>query len=154
MTTRSRALITVLAFALASLPGLALADGTIGFEGKRTKGTTGDRFGTLSFSVTVPRDAASGLPTGRRQYKPVCVMRTPQASTTAFLQNLATNEGFKSVTIESSNGLRIRLTNATAASYQYLQEKELEELCFSFQTIEVSVKGGAAFTDTLGGAAN
>jgi type VI secretion system secreted protein Hcp len=148
---RSLRLFSAASTTLAILSGSAssFADGTMGFEG-RSK-AAGEKFTSISYSVSTPRDAASGLATGRRQHKPVCVVRVPLATSGTLVQMLLTNEVVKSATFDTSAGIKIKLTNASVASYRLVEDKDLEEICFAFQGIEISAKGGPVATDSPSG---
>lgn len=130
------------------------ADGFMSFEAQRSGRGDKERFGNVSYSVASPKDTATGQSTGKRQHKPVCVTRTPLPSSGHLVSALITNDTFKSVVFETSNGVRIKLTNASLASYKLFEDKENEELCFTFQSIELSVKGGPAMSDSWVGAAS
>jgi type VI secretion system secreted protein Hcp len=76
----------------------------------------------LSYSVLSPRDAASGLPTGRRQHGPVTFLKPWGAGSVQLFQVLYTNEVLTSVLFEFVETTRdgvervtdtIRLANAT-----------------------------------------
>ena len=149
---RSLRLFSAASTTLAILSGSAssFADGTMAVEGRTGKPTT-EKFTSISYSVSTPRDAASGQATGRRQHKPVCVVRVPVATSGALVQMLLTNEVVKSATFDTSAGIKIKLTNANVTSYRLVDDKDLEEICFAFQAIELSAKGGTAATDSPSG---
>jgi type VI secretion system Hcp family effector len=71
--------------------------------------------GGLAFSVeneaALRRDAASGLPSGKRQHKPITIVREVDAASPLLWSALVSNEGFKTITVECANGNHIlRLT--------------------------------------------
>ncbi|AKU99831.1 hypothetical protein AKJ09_06495 [Labilithrix luteola] len=131
-------------------PAMAFAlDGTLTVEATRSK-IPAERFIGVKYELKTPRDASSGLATGRRQHSPVCVYRQTGATSVTFFQAAVTNESFKTVTLDISNGSRMKLTNAGVASYGLVggaEGKDLEEICFSFQRIEFTVKGNMAADD-------
>jgi len=47
-----------------------------------------------------PRDPASGLPTGKRQHKPISFLKEWGAATPQLFQALVTNENLKTVKFE------------------------------------------------------
>lgn len=65
------------------------------------KGREGQH-GVLAFSheIVSPRDAASGLPTGKRQHQPFRVVKLLNKGTPLLTQALANNETFKQVVID------------------------------------------------------
>ncbi len=76
--------------------------------------------GGLAFAVenevALRRDAASGLPSGKRQHKPIVITREVDSASPLIWQALATNESFKTVTIECANGnhtLRLKVNGGT-----------------------------------------
>jgi type VI secretion system secreted protein Hcp len=122
----------------------------------------------FAMDVLSPRDASSGLPSGKRQYKPIMVRKEIGASSPQFLQAMATNEVLTSVLIEflSSNaaGLatldyRVELTNAIVSEFKQsidtaaaggppIDTRRLEEIQFVFQRITASdPPGKTAFSD-------
>jgi type VI secretion system secreted protein Hcp len=75
----------------------------------------------MSHEIVSPRDPASGLPTGKRQHKPISVTLTWGPSTPLFLHALTTNENLSSVRIsllqDGQEVARIDLLNASIAQY-------------------------------------
>jgi type VI secretion system secreted protein Hcp len=75
----------------------------------------------ISHEIVSPRDPASGLPTGKRQHKPITITMDWGASTPLFLNALTNNENLTSVTIGLlSNGKQvatIQLVNASVAQF-------------------------------------
>jgi type VI secretion system secreted protein Hcp len=117
------------------------------------------------YELVIPRDPASGLPTGARQHKPIVITREWGPVTSQILQALLTNEVLTSVTVEfvktNANGQEyvyhtVKLTNATITSLRHYTQAggpgakhsaggnslELEEVSFSFQKIEIENKDG------------
>jgi type VI secretion system secreted protein Hcp len=122
----------------------------------------------FSMQITSPRDAASGLPTGKRQYSPITFTKLWGPSSPQFLLALSRNEVLTSVTFQFLKAMPtgqevvfqvITLTNATVSSVRrYIglaganeapDTRELEDISFTFQKIEVTDKaaGGATFAD-------
>src|ERR1051326_3940113 len=54
----------------------------------------------LSYQVASPRDAATGLPTGKRQFSPVVITKEWGASSPQLYSALAANEVLKTVQID------------------------------------------------------
>lgn len=127
-----------------------------------------DRIPVLRFSYEVvsPRDAASGLLTGRRQHKPVTIVKEWSAASTQIFQAVVNNETLKSVLIEfyrpNQSGQEevvatVRLTDAAIARFTSLVSdpalgdaaagRLVEHVEFTFKKIEISnpvAKMGAA----------
>jgi type VI secretion system secreted protein Hcp len=146
------------------------------FKGESTRSQMQDKIeaSSFSFEVASPRDAASGMASGRRQYKPLTITKEMGASSPQFLAALATNEPLKTVTLDfyktNQNGeeyiyYTIKLTNATVAGIRQHSPEgsdkhassaaaapQLEEISLSFQKIEVESKDGKtmAMDDAMG----
>jgi type VI secretion system secreted protein Hcp len=139
------------------------------FKGQGT-GREKDKIPGVAFTYGVesPRDAASGLPTGKRQHKPVVFTKEWGAASPQLYQAIVTNETLTSVLFEfiSTNALGkeevdyiVELTNATISGFKgslHLGEKagpivdsrELEVITLEFQKIAVtSVTGGTSAED-------
>jgi type VI secretion system secreted protein Hcp len=75
----------------------------------------------LSHEIISPRDPASGLPTGKRQHKPIVITKELDKTTPLLLNALVSNETLTSVLIGLlRNGQQvatITLTNASIADY-------------------------------------
>ena len=75
----------------------------------------------VSHEIVSPRDAASGLPTGKRQHKPITITMEWGASTPLFLNALVNNENLTSVLIgllrNGNQVATIKLTNANVSRY-------------------------------------
>lgn len=139
------------------------------FKGEGTSRAKG-KIPLLSFQMEVDslRDAASGQPLGRRQYKPITIRKEIGASSPQFLQALATNEVLITVEFEflSSNSdgeeaidYTVELTNATVSEVAQsvdtaetggplVDTRRLEVVAFTFQKIVVSdTPGETSFSD-------
>ena len=123
----------------------------------------------LQSKIVSPRDAASGLPTGKRQHEPLVFRKTIDKSTPLLLSALGNNENlteahFKfwkpSATGVETQYFTINLTNANLASSNLYHPDtydtgaggnapgELEEWSFTYQKIEwVWTDGGISFQD-------
>jgi type VI secretion system secreted protein Hcp len=92
----------------------------------------------LSHEIRSPRDAASGLPTGKRQHKPLTIRKELDKSTPKLLMAMITNENLSNVTFtltrSGSPYMTIKLTNASVASR--VQTGTTEEIEFTYQKIE------------------
>ena len=142
------------------------------FKGEGVKDKTKDKIVGLAFSYELksPRDAATGQPSGKRQHSPAKIVKEWGAATPQIFQALVSNEALKEVKLEfykvNANGeeyvyYTVRLTNASVSAIrQYTSDggvqasssakqgsssldlKELEEVSFTFQKIEVESKDG------------
>jgi type VI secretion system secreted protein Hcp len=102
----------------------------------------------FQFEIVSPRDAATGLPTGKRSFKPLVVTHVMGGSSPQFLTAVSNNENLKSVVInffrmdrntgEQVNYYRITLKDANVAQVrQYTSGAEvLEDDSLTFRTIE------------------
>jgi type VI secretion system secreted protein Hcp len=116
----------------------------------------------FEMEVTSARDAASGLATGRRVYKPISVSKKPSLSSPQQLQAVATNENLKSVVIEtysldttnpppSALTQKITLTNAALLNFKQTSDADgapQELLTFTFSRIEMS-NSNSAYVDQV-----
>lgn len=108
----------------------------------------------MSHEVLSPRDAASGLPTGKRQHKPFVITKEVDKATPLLYTLLTQNENITEWTLKfwrpSATGQEeqyytIELTNASVASIQMemlnnkypenMQHKEREHVAFTYQKI-------------------
>jgi len=104
----------------------------------------------VSHEIVSPRDPASGLPTGKRQHKPISITTEWGASTPLFINALTNNETLTSVLIGLlRNGKQvatIQLTNASVS--QFDQHGENVTLQFTYQKITWTwVDGGVTAQD-------
>lgn len=109
----------------------------------------------FSYEVTSPRDPATGLASGKRQHKPLTIIKARGASSPQIYQALVTNEGLESVDVEfirtDKQGKEyvsyiIQLTDATVSDFrQYVDPagaQPLESVSFTFRRIEEQSKDG------------
>jgi type VI secretion system secreted protein Hcp len=108
-----------------------------------------------SHSIVSPRDAASGLPTGKRQHEPFVIMKEVDKSTPLLYNMLVNNENIvewelqfwqPSPTGAEVNHYTVKLTNANIASIDFkmpdnkdpnlAKRAEYEEVEFSYQKIQ------------------
>jgi type VI secretion system secreted protein Hcp len=109
----------------------------------------------VQHEVVSPRDAASGLPTGKRQHKPITITKEVDKSSPVLYNILVTNENIPEWSLQfwqpSSSGKEfqhytIKLTNANIAGIRLemlnnkypenMQHKECEHISFTYQKIE------------------
>lgn len=118
-------------------------DGTIEITGERQgefQGSDGPMMEIISFSheIVSPRDAASGLPTGRRQHKPITITKEIDKASPLIFQALVDNENLTEILIgllKDGNAVAtVRLTNASVAGRA--QKGNYETISFVYQRIE------------------
>lgn len=117
------------------------------------------------FSVLAPYDQASGLPSGKRQYKPVVIAKEWGPSMPQFLSAMANNENLTDVTLEFVDTVkggatrvhfRVQLQNAHLSEIKqhYNGDIVTDDLSFVFRKITVNdLVGGTIFSDDWSGAA-
>jgi type VI secretion system Hcp family effector len=110
----------------------------------------------FAYQMTTPTDAATGMPAGRRQYSAITFTKPWSPASPEFIESWSTNESLTNVTFEFVTvGLdgkevpyqTITLTNATVSAIKRHMgvstgmeppdPRELEDISFNFQTIEV-----------------
>ena len=126
----------------------------------------------VAHEITSPRDAASGLPSGKRVHRPFVITKEVDRATPLLFGALVNNENLTSwelsfyrpqITAATGTGqevhsFTVRLTNANIASIRFhmLNNKnpeltrfaEHEEIAFTYQKIEWTwVKGGITAMD-------
>jgi type VI secretion system secreted protein Hcp len=114
----------------------------------------------VSHEIVSPRDAASGLPTGKRMHKPYVITKELDKSSPILLNLLCTNENitnwelqFWTPQLKAASGVgtevqhyTVKLTNANIASIAFrmannkhpelMKFAEYEEIAFTYQKIE------------------
>jgi type VI secretion system secreted protein Hcp len=123
----------------------------------------------MEHEIVTPRDASSGLPTGRRQHKPLTIVKPIDKASPLLMKLLANNES-ATVTLRFTrpdpNGggkpqqyYTIKLTNAAVGSIREWKPNtrdvsadragDLEEISFIYQKIEWTwTEGGVTFEDS------
>ena len=121
----------------------------------------------VSHEITSPRDAASGLPTGKRMHKPFVVTKELDKSTPLLFNALVNNENVPEWELQfwqpSQTGAEkqhytVKLVNANIASINFrmannkhpdlMKFAEYEEVAFTYQKIEWTwVDGGITAMD-------
>ena len=126
---------------------------------------------TFHMEATVPRDPATGMATGKRQYGPLTITKPWSASSPQFFEALVNNEMLKRVVVLFPNPAAgqpplatITLNNAVLTRVGYRldpvppgqtgQPVLLEDLSFAFEKITLEALGGTmAMDSTVGGGA-
>ena len=111
-------------------------------------------------AIVSPRDAASGLPTGKRQHKPFVITKSVDKTTPMFYKALINNETLNSCTIKFvqpsdhgtlDNYYTVKLTNASLAGLDFMKGDaragagrlgEYEEISFTYQKIQWTITDG------------
>jgi len=119
----------------------------------------------VTFQATSPRDAGTGLPTGKRLYKPVVVTVPVDQASPLYLDALSTAEVLTTCVITfnhtgsgGSGYYTLTLTNATVADVTFSKGDtrlpasgplgEYQQMSFYFQKIEIThTASGNAFVD-------
>ena len=144
-------------------------------KGESDREAHADKLTGLSFhySVGSPRDAASGMATGRRTHQPVSFVKEWGAATPQLSQALTTNESFKSVLFEfvkterQRRGARLphdqagqradhrdrAVRRAGTPGSQAGDTGPLEKISFTFQRIEIENIDGQTIGSRRAGAA-
>ena len=104
----------------------------------------------VSHEIISPRDPASGLPTGKRQHKPLTITMDYGPTTPRFIQALVTNENLTSVLIGLLRSGKlvatIKLSNANVS--HYVQTNQTAEFDFTYQKITWTwIAGGVSASD-------
>ena len=104
----------------------------------------------LSHEIVSPRDLASGLPTGKRQHKPLVITKSIDKATPLLMNALVTNENLTQVVITLRQGGQavstVKLTNASISARQ--QHGMTESISFTYQKIEWTwIDGGITAQD-------
>jgi type VI secretion system secreted protein Hcp len=122
---------------------------------------------SFDFEIVSPRDAASGLPTGKRQHQPLTILKEIDKSTPLLLNAFVNNENLVSVQLQfrgtSADGREIeiytiQLTNASIVSIsqslpdtsvpQNAQMPLRENISLSYQKIQWTwIDGGITASD-------
>ncbi len=111
--------------------------------------------------IVSPRDAASGLPTGKRQHKPIVITKSIDKATPKLYQALANNENLTTVELRfygpsatgaSANYFTVKLQNANIASIRNFKDetldREVEMVSLTYQKITwIWVDGGITAED-------
>jgi type VI secretion system secreted protein Hcp len=147
------------------------------FKGEAKEESRADKWMTVRYfgmELEAPRDAASGLPTGKRQWKPIKVVKEWGAASPQGLSACATNELLSEVAFDfmrtDASGVEyvyqtLTLTEASIADVvrftggpealvaggkraSWEESGELEAWSFTFRKIELVDKdGGTVFLD-------
>jgi type VI secretion system secreted protein Hcp len=113
----------------------------------------------VSHEIVSPRDAASGLPTGKRTHKPLVIRKQLDKSTPILNRMMVDDEIIKSwelgVYLPNSKGVdslayTIKLTDAGIASIKLVSDADgnlFEEIMFTYKKIEWTWTDGGITAD-------
>jgi type VI secretion system secreted protein Hcp len=130
-------------------------------QGSITQKTREDSIGVIAVShqIVSPRDAASGMPTGKRMHKPFVITKELDKATPKLYQALVNNENLPKWTLKfftpgtaanknlgtEVNHYTVELVNANIASIDFVMKNnrrpentqfpEYEEIAFTYQKI-------------------
>jgi type VI secretion system secreted protein Hcp len=137
-------------------------------KGSITQKGREDSIGVIAITheVISPRDAASGLPTGKRQHKPFTITKELDKATPLLYKVLCHNENIKEWTLQfwqpGATGKEIqhytvKLTNANIAGITFkmantrnpelTKYNEFEEVSFTYEKIEWTWTNGGITAD-------
>jgi type VI secretion system secreted protein Hcp len=134
--------------------------GQASFKGHQGQQFLGGQDGTqtlINFTgftegVVSPRDPATGLPTGKRQHKPITITKEIDAASPLLYKACVTNENLSEVVINldspggSTPTTTVKLTNASCADLEH--DGQTEKVSFTFQKIEWTyINGGITASD-------
>jgi type VI secretion system secreted protein Hcp len=141
-TTASAAAVSIFMKATGQKTGAFLGDSTQRLHESETVVLA------YSYELVSPRDAASGLPTGKRQHKPIQITKVLSSNSPQFLNALSTNEVLTTVVINffktdakgaPLNYYRVTLTDGSLSDikqHSISGGDVTEEYSFTFRKIE------------------
>jgi|tagenome__1003787_1003787.scaffolds.fasta_scaffold20424289_1 type VI secretion system secreted protein Hcp len=131
-------------------PGALTAGGMITITGQGFDNTPSAII-AVSHEIVSPRDPASGLPTGKRQHKPLTIRKEIDKATPLLMRAIFTNQTMPVVQL-SLNGpdgkteATVKLTNASVSDH--VQQGSSEVVTFTYQKITWTwVDGGITAED-------
>jgi type VI secretion system secreted protein Hcp len=138
---------------LSAVPAMAAVDAFMTVTGEKQGPIKGNGMSDSIRLVSVVRDTAAGMSTGRRMHSTITITKEVDAASPKFATALASNETLKTVviTFEGASGgaktaQRIVLTNATILSVRKHGDEEV--ITLDYQAIEVTwVNGGKTAMD-------
>jgi type VI secretion system secreted protein Hcp len=137
----------------AAIPASAAVDAYLKIEnGQQIKGTGRGQWdgwvpvSSVAYAVEAPRDAASGLASGKRQHQPITIRREVDSASPKLAQMCASGKHFATVDIAYVNARgeitkQIHLEDAMIGAVRKAGGNQ-EELEFTFQKIELRNKEG------------
>jgi type VI secretion system secreted protein Hcp len=143
----------VLSALLCAAPAVAAVDAYMTVTGAKQGSIKGNAGSEKIHLVSVVRDTATGMSTGRRMHSTITITKEIDKASPSFASALVTNETLKTVTITFEGGSggakraqRIVLTNATILNVRKAGGNEM--ITLDYQNIEVTwTDGGKTATD-------
>ncbi|HWX53018.1 MAG TPA: type VI secretion system tube protein Hcp [Verrucomicrobiae bacterium] len=137
-------LLTVICIALVALPAMAALDGYIIIRGVRS------RVIEVKSSIASPRDPQSGMASGKRQHKPLTIVKEVDKASPMYMKAAREHEMLGEVVIEfnrrGQSPEKLTLNNAMITQVRLMPRRggtgEEEEITFTYQKIEWSLAGG------------
>lgn len=144
------------------LPAMAALDGFIFVQGARQgafkgslkrNGREASRVIEVNSSIEAPRDPHTGLASGKRQHKPIVIVKEVDAASPQYFRALTNHEELSEVVIEfnlrGKSPEKLTLKNAMITGIQKRpnragknQGHETEEITFTYREIEWTWTGG------------
>jgi type VI secretion system secreted protein Hcp len=118
---------------------------------------------SFNYAVISPRDAASGLPSGKRTHKPITITREVDEASPLLWQALCTNEMFNSAKLsfvgppaggKETIHQTVTLTNGTISKIEFappLMGKKRQAITFSYEELVVNGAKGVPIPVSLMG---
>jgi type VI secretion system secreted protein Hcp len=146
-------LCSVVSALLSAVPAMAAVDAFMTVTGAKQGPIKSDGMSENIHLVSVVRDTATGMSTGRRSHASITIVKEVDAASPKLFTALNSNETLKQVTItfqgasgDAKTAQRIVLTNATILSIRKAGGNE--QITLDYQAIEVTwVKGGTTMMD-------
>jgi type VI secretion system secreted protein Hcp len=138
---------------LNAMPAMAAVNAYMTVKGAKQGSIKGDAMSNSIKLISVVRDQATGMSTGRRMHSTITIVREVDAASPKFATALSTNETLSEVmiTFEGATGgaktaQKIVLTNATILSIRKAGRNE--QITLDYQAIQVTwTDGGKTATD-------
>jgi type VI protein secretion system component Hcp len=108
-------------------------------SGKATIGSATSGAGSGKAAVA-PRDAASGLPSGKRMHKPLAITKEIDKSSPLLSEACASGKHFQEVDVDLASGGKYKLTDVMISSYSRSSggDRPTESISFTYQKIEMT----------------
>lgn len=148
---------------LLALPAMAALDGFIFVQGAKQgafkgslkrNGREASRVIEVKSSIEAPRDPHTGLASGKRQHKPIIIVKEVDAASPQYFQAFNKHEALSEVVIEfnvrGKSPEKLTLNNAMITGIRRTPrssaggagKNETEEITFTYQKIEWTWTGG------------
>lgn len=106
---------------------------------KSAIGSQSSGAGSGKVSAAVPRDAATGMATGKRMHKPFTITKEVDKASPLLMKACASGQHFPQVDVQLASGEKYTLTDVMVASDQKSSgDRPMETISFTYQTIEMT----------------